>query len=140
MENGNKNIIWFVDDEHTLARMLKYDFNKRGYDCEMFLNVDQAVEELEKRKPDLIITDFDTGKGKNGLDLLKMAGDVPIIMQSGTDFISVGGKEVSLKEEAEKHGVRKFLRKPFNIVELVKTVDKILPDLGSSPSSPSRTK
>ncbi len=128
MEGNRKNVIWFVDDEHTLARMLKYDFNKRGYDCKMFLCVDKAVEELEKHKPALIITDYNTKSKMNGLDLLKMAGDVPVIMQSGTDFISAGGKEVSLKEEAEKHGVKKFLRKPFNIVELVKTVDEILPE------------
>ncbi len=128
MASNKKNVIWFVDDEHTLARMLKYDFNKRGYDCEMFSSVDKAAEELKKRKPNLIITDYDTKSKMNGLDLLKMAGDVPVIMQSGTDFISVGGKEVPLKEETEKHGVRKFLKKPFDIRELLSATDEILPE------------
>lgn len=129
MENGKKKLIWFVDDEVIIARMLKYDLDKRGYECEIFPSVDKAAEELEKRKPDLIITDYNTGAGMNGLDLLKKAGDIPVIMQSGTDNIKLAdGREVSLESEAKKNGVRHFLKKPFDVKKLLDAIYEVLPE------------
>lgn len=117
MENEKKTI-WIVDDESGIREPLKDMLEFKGFTVHEFSSVDKAIAELAKTKPDLIITDHDTGPGKKGLELVAVAKGmgIPIIMQSGSR---------NIEPIATQNGASAFFQKPYSIRELVGAVVKI---------------
>jgi DNA-binding response OmpR family regulator len=77
--------ILVVEDEKALCLLYGEELGKEGYDVTTADDADAALEELKKKKFDLIITDIRM-PGKNGIELITqimgLRKDIPIIINS----------------------------------------------------------
>jgi len=117
-------IILFVDDEPSLARLGKRFLTRLGYDVVSTTSSIDALG-LVRKDPhqfDLVITDT-TMPAMTGdrltQEILKIRPDMPII-------ISTGHSERISPEKAKKMGIKAFLMKPLEMGELAETVRKVL--------------
>ncbi len=114
--------ILIVDDEIDMLENCSRILNNLGYTCLAASNVDEAVNMIKEKLPDLIITDLKM-PGKNGLELLKeIKGenpDAPVII-----FTAFATIESAV--DAVKAGAFDYLPKPFTADQLKITVERAL--------------
>ena len=110
--------ILIVDDEKGQREILNLILKKEDYDVVDVPGVREALEQLEQREFDLIMTDLKM-QGQSGLDLLeKVLADDPqqcIIMMTAH-----GTTETAI--EATKLGACDYLLKPFEADDLLDMV------------------
>lgn len=115
-----------MDDEASLAKMVKLILEQQGYSVEIETNSVNALK-LFQSKPkefDLIITDM-TMPGMTGdklsIELMKIRPDIPVILCTGH------GKKISDKTLGEI-GIKAFVYKPIMKADLAEIVRKVLDD------------
>lgn len=125
LPSGSEKIL-FVDDEASLAKMVKLILEQQGYSVEIETNSVNALK-LFQSKPkefDLIITDM-TMPGMTGdklsIELMKIRPDIPVILCTGH------GKKISDKTLGEI-GIKAFVYKPIMKADLAEIVRKVLDD------------
>lgn len=116
----NKPTILIVDDE-LLIRDLLYDFfSNQGWEIATAENGIKALEILENRSVDLLLTDLKM-PGLDGMELTtKVKEDypnLPIVIMTGFPSIDTAVQALRCK-------VEDYVIKPFNINQLFKTVEK----------------
>lgn len=125
--------ILIVDDDDDILKLLANWLQKTGFDIETGRSGEEALAVLEKRKPDLIITDLFMD-GMNGLQLLTtIHGEnplLPVIMLSGKAQIPDAMKATHL-------GCAAFLTKPIDEEELARQVKQALKISGNDKFSES---
>jgi putative two-component system response regulator len=114
--------ILIVDDEPDIRTLLSRYLVGQGYECMVAGDVDEAFQQVENNRLDLIITDISM-PGKDGIDLLREVkrhdDSIPVIMVTGNnDLASVIG--------ALRTGADDYILKPFNFVELSRGVNNSL--------------
>ncbi len=111
-----------VDDEKSVLRILSTLFGLRGFETSTASDGEDAMNILEKEKFDLMLTDVRM-RPMDGLGLLKFVREkdpeMPVIML--TAYAAV---EDAI--EALEHGAFDYITKPFDVGELVKTVERAL--------------
>lgn len=119
----SKGTILIVDDDRTMLLSLAAMLKKRGYDVLTAENVDNAIRQLEKSTPLLILSDLMFGPGeKTGLEFyqhVRTSGkfrETPFLLMSGIsdEFVVRAGMRM---------GVDEFLKKPFNLELLLATIE-----------------
>jgi two-component system response regulator AtoC len=115
-----KKRILIVDDEEMIRTLLFEALKSFGYEIETVENGIEAIKQIcENNNYDLIITDFMMPE-MNGLELIQkirmMNLSIPIIV------ITAEGPENKLL----KNGASACLKKPFNILELQRTLKDII--------------
>ncbi|MGE3609340.1 MAG: response regulator [Bacteriovoracaceae bacterium] len=104
-----KNLIFIIDDEEDLVEVLGVLMEKYSFDWKGFTDPVEAMSDLEKMNPSLILTDMKMPK-MTGLDVLKAAKEInpelPVLFLSGHL-----DKETLI--EALSHGVDGVIEKPF---------------------------
>ncbi|MFH1157173.1 MAG: CHASE2 domain-containing protein [Pseudomonadota bacterium] len=120
---GNERIL-LIDDEQALAVLGQETLSILGYQVTAATNPIEALE-LFRTDPgavDLVITDMIMPQISGDIlaaELMKLRRDIPVILYSGfTDEIT--------EERVKAAGIRAFLMKPIPMVELAKTVRKVL--------------
>jgi signal transduction histidine kinase/ActR/RegA family two-component response regulator len=115
--------ILIVDDlpeQRELVTIMLADF---GYEVEAVGSGEEAVEHIRTHKVDLVILDMIMGAGMDGLDtylaILKENPDQKTIIASGY-------AETDRVKRALKFGVRAFVKKPYLVHTLAKTVKDAL--------------
>jgi len=124
-ENHKKDVkILIVDDERDMCWLLSHVFQDAGYKVITALNGEEALIEVKKEKPELVILDVKL-PDMNGIEVLstikKVKPEIVVIM------ISAYGTE-EIRKEAMRIGVYDFIDKPFSIERILRTVKKILLD------------
>jgi len=123
-EMGSEHIL-VVDDEISLAKLIKKKLSKLGYSVTSFTKASEALEEFTKdpEKFDLIITDLKMPE-LTGDELAEKIGEIspgkPIIIITG--YI-----EETTKKERIKNGIKGIVSKPISFSELntlIRTVFK----------------
>ena len=110
-----------VDDEPELRSLISRLLEAEGYEIERAATGDEAMENLSRRRPDLVILDVMLD-GENGFDLLatiRRTSEVPVIMLSGRD--SESDRVLGLRLGADDYVV-----KPFSADELAARVAAVL--------------
>jgi two-component system, NtrC family, response regulator AtoC len=111
-----------VDDDDGLREYLEVLASSRGFQVFSAPTGEDAVEMLERARPELVTLDL-VLPGMNGLETLRKIKEslpeVPVIMLSGH------GQARSIVE-AMKLGAADFLRKPFEVEELEVAFQKAL--------------
>jgi two-component system response regulator AtoC len=117
MSNGT---ILVVDDERTLARVVKVFLTEAGYETEVAGDAESAFEMLERLKPDVVFTDFRL-PGMNGIELLQKVRefDPTISVVVMTAFGTIEGAV-----EAVKLGAFDYIKKPVDLDELKLLADR----------------
>ena len=114
--------ILIVDDDKDLCKIFSDILKEEGYFVKIAYG-ESAINKLKDKKYNLMVLDYKLKDDKNGLQVLEEAKQIdPSLI---TIMISAyGNKEV--RARAKKLGTYSFLDKPFNIMKLIKTVNKAL--------------
>lgn len=114
--------ILVVDDEQVILDLFFRVLGTRGHKVTTARDGYQAIEEVKKGKFDIIFLDI-IMPGINGLETYKKIKEV----EPNAHTIMMTGYSVEeLIEQAMIEGVQDCLYKPFDIVEIMKIVEKVL--------------
>ncbi|HHT15070.1 MAG: response regulator [Christensenellales bacterium] len=113
--------IMVVDDDRSIAELLRVYLEKEGYITELYLRGDEALSAFKKNPPNLLLLDIML-PGMDGWEVLKQVrkiSSVPIIMLSakGETIDKVLGLEL---------GADDYITKPFEPKELIARVKAVL--------------
>ncbi len=114
--------ILIVDDNADIRNILNELISDHGFKTRVAANFSQALNEIDKKLPDVAILDVKLDKGDNdGIELLSHIKsknkDVPVIIISGHANIEMAVKSL-------KHGAFEFIEKPFDQERLINFVDR----------------
>jgi DNA-binding response OmpR family regulator len=115
--------VLIVDDDETLVDSLAEILEAEGHDVRKARDGRAAIDEINARRPDLILLDIEMPKLSGPAMIRRLEGsdsrarDIPVILMSG---------EARLGVVAEVLGTRHFLKKPFSIEVLLRTIETAL--------------
>ena len=122
-----KKLIFVVDDEEDMLKVLNKRLSENNYSVITANNGYDVLDIAKKKKPDLIILDV-MMPGVDGSDAAAtlredtQTADIPIIF-----LTALYSKEEEIKKGKIIAG-NVFLSKPFEIEELLKTIEDVLSD------------
>ena len=119
--------ILIVDDNSDIRNILNDLIFDAGYQTRLAANYNQALNEIDKKMPDVAILDVKLDKGDNdGIQLLthikSKNSDVPVIMISGHANIEMAVNSL-------KHGAFEFVEKPFDKTRLLNFISRAVENL-----------
>ena len=119
--------ILIVDDNADIRFILDELIKDSGYKTRLAANYNQALNEIDKKMPDVAILDVKLDKGDNdGIQLLthikSKNTDVPVIMISGHANIEMAVNSL-------KHGAFEFVEKPFDKTRLLNFISRAVENL-----------
>jgi two-component system, OmpR family, alkaline phosphatase synthesis response regulator PhoP len=126
-----KQII-LCDDEIAILRAAEYKLSGAGFDVRCASNGEDAWREIERRLPDLVVTDLQMPR-LDGFGLCRRIRENPLTRHLPVIMLTAKGFELSPAESTEKYGLAKLMIKPFSPRELLRNVEQIL----GGPSEPS---
>ncbi|MBQ3485354.1 MAG: response regulator transcription factor [Clostridia bacterium] len=119
--------ILLVDDEPLILKGLKYTLEQEGYEIELAMDGEEALEKFLARPFDLVLLDVMLPKldGLSVCQRIREHSNVPIIMLTakGEDMDKILGLE---------YGADDYMTKPFNILEVRARIRTVLRRAGSS--------
>lgn len=118
-------LVLIVEDDKPTSDLLEAAINdERGYRAMTVGTADEALDALGRIDPDLLLVDIRL-PGMSGLELYdRVRADarlrsLPVVFETG------GGREHA--QELRDRGVATYVRKPFDIEELVRFVKRLVP-------------
>lgn len=117
--------ILIVDDDHIIRESLQEHLVGAGYDVLLATDGIGGFEQVEKEKPDLIVTDILLPR-MHGIALCeKVKGSddwhhIPIILMTGVY------KDVNLRMYVHKRLADDFIEKPFHEEALLAKIERLL--------------
>jgi putative nucleotidyltransferase with HDIG domain len=114
--------ILIVDDEEVIRRLLHQKLSSEGYQCQEAGSAAQALDELRSKPAALVILDIKM-PGKSGIELL------PELRASYPDtavIMATAITDTSTAIQCMKQGAYDYLTKPFNLDEVVLSVNRAL--------------
>jgi putative two-component system response regulator len=117
-----QEVILIVDDESIVRRVLSGKLEAAGYRWEQASTAEEALTKIERNPVQLVILDI-MMPGKSGVELLaeiKAAHpDVAVIMATAV-------VDINTAIECLKQGAYDYITKPFNLDEVVLSIDRAL--------------
>lgn len=114
--------ILIIDVDIETCKMLKDILNKEGFVIDTVSNMVEAHESIEKRTPDLILSDV-MMEGIEGGKLLKWLKK----FHKKTPVIVLNGQSAQDRViEALEYGAKEYIAKPFFPSNVIKTVNNVL--------------
>jgi two-component system response regulator HydG len=112
--------ILVVEDESVIRNALRRLLERNGYEVSEAGSVQQAESDYDLSRFDLIISDLRL-PGAPGTDLIKKAGDVPVLIM--TSYASLRSAVDSMRM-----GAVDYIAKPFDHDDMVSAVQRIIAD------------
>ena len=117
-----KNRIFVVDDEEALRTVLGSELEGEGYYVQMAGDGDEAIKILETNAFDLILLDIKMPT-VDGFEVLKFVKQ----KHPATKVIMLTGfADLKNAIESKKLGAEDFVSKPYDLVDLLTTVERVL--------------
>jgi putative nucleotidyltransferase with HDIG domain len=114
--------VLIVDDERVIREVLAEHLGDRGHACTPVTNAFDALRAIDRDRFDLVLADIDM-PGKDGITLLgeikQQQPDLDVIMVTGVVDTDTAIRAIRL-------GASDYIAKPFNLEEVVITIDRIL--------------
>ncbi|MBE2249045.1 MAG: sigma-54-dependent Fis family transcriptional regulator [Myxococcus sp.] len=115
-------MIFVVEDDPTLLRMIGDYLAASGHDVERFAAAEVALATAKVSTPDLVLTDVQLG-AMNGLELVRQLGQLdPSIAR----VVMTAHGSIQLAVEAMRAGAFEFVEKPLDLARLVRLIDRAL--------------
>ncbi|MBI4549034.1 MAG: response regulator [Ignavibacteriae bacterium] len=119
---AEKSRILVVDDEDALRTVLSSELSGAGYEVSTASDGEEAVSVVQNRKFDLVLLDIKMPK-MDGFEVLKFVKKnfptIKIIMLTGF-------ADLKNAIESKKHGAEDFVSKPYDLVDLLTTIERVL--------------
>jgi two-component system cell cycle response regulator len=112
---NQKTFVMIVDDDVSILDILRQSLCLEGYTCEAFTRGDDALDALERRPAEVLLTDI-VMPGMRGLELVSRAKH---LHPSLTAIVMTGFVEEFSYDEAIRSGAADFIKKPFTVQELL---------------------
>lgn len=115
--------ILIADDEPHVARLLRLSLEREGYQVDMAHNGIQALELINKKSPDLLITDINMPKMDGEELCMKLKENLPnrnfpiVVLSSRT--------EVEHRQWSQSMSNTVFFEKPISIKKLMKYIHSV---------------
>ncbi len=123
---ANSVQVLLLDDEPIVGRRLKPALAKIGCEVEVFEDPKQALERLEEKRFDIVVTDIRM-EDIDGIQVLEFVHD----RWPDTKVILITGYAMmSLAREAMEKGAFDFIAKPFKPDDLRQVIAKAARSLG----------
>lgn len=117
---SDKTRVLVVDDDEAIVRLARHVLAKRGFDVEIAVDGEEALEKARSLKPDVIVSDVMMPK-VDGLELIRSLRADPAFALVPVIFLSaLGSTEDRLK--GLRLGADDYLPKPFHLEELAMRV------------------
>jgi putative nucleotidyltransferase with HDIG domain len=114
--------ILIVDDEPMIRHLLNVKFSRQGYHCEEASSSYQTLEKLKAYPADLIMLDMKM-PGKSGIELLP---ELKACYPNTAVIMATAVAEANLAIQCMRLGADDYITKPFNLDEVVLSVEKTL--------------
>ena len=124
MSEGQSKRILVVDDEPGIVEIVRVNLECEGYAICKAFDGQEGWRKVRSEKPDLVIVDIMMPK-MNGLELLERIKADPHICGVPVIMLTVRAEDMDVIQALEK-GAVEYLTKPFDPIDLVRTVKKIL--------------
>jgi phosphoserine phosphatase RsbU/P len=115
--------ILIADDQPDLLDALKLLLKGQGIEYDAVTSPEAALNAINSRPFDLVLMDLnytgDTTSGREGIDLLAQVQAVDALLPV---IVMTGWGSVDLAVEAMRRGVRDFVQKPWDNVQLLETL------------------
>ena len=113
-----------VDDDEVIRSLLLMTLPEEGFDLVEAQDGDQALQLTEGRAPALVLLDWKM-PGFSGAEVLpelkRRHPDTPVIVLTADPGLQ-------LRQTAESLGADVFMTKPFSPLQLLATVERLLPE------------
>ena len=111
-----------VDDQKGVRRLFEELFKKEGYEVNVAVDGRDSIEKVKANTPDIVLMDMKM-PNMNGLEaseeIIKYDRNIPIIMMTAYG-------EMEIVQKALEVGVKKYITKPFDIIDLRNLVREVL--------------
>jgi len=132
MDKKEKIPIMIIDDEESILSFLSKLFKKEGYDVHCYSNPQIALAKLDTIRPQLVVSDI-LMNPIDGLQVLKAVKEHN--METNVVLITAHAS-VESAVSAVRGGAYDYVTKPFEIDEILLTVQKALSSKRLSPQDP----
>lgn len=120
--------ILIVDDDPEIYRTLKKRLEFHGFICTSANTVENALDNLEEEKPDLVLLDL----GFSGVDGTAFLNNAHLHFSNPEDappiLVLSCFNDQEIIEHALESGAKGYMTKPYNAQELVSTIHEFLGD------------
>jgi DNA-binding response OmpR family regulator len=120
----SRPFVLIVDDDEVIRSLLRMTLPDEGYDLVEAQDGDQALQISDANPPALVLLDWRM-PGLSGADVLnalkQRSPDVPVIVLTAEP-------DAKVRTQAEALGADVFMTKPFSPLQLLATVERLLPD------------
>lgn len=123
-ETAIKPYVLVVEDEDSIALLLRYNLEKEGFEVKVVEEGDTALYEVEERKPDLVLLDWMIPE-ISGMEVCKRirekeaTRDIPVIL------LTARGEENDRLRGLD-NGADDYIVKPFSPKELIARIRAVL--------------
>jgi two-component system, OmpR family, phosphate regulon response regulator PhoB len=130
--------ILIIEDDGDLQNMLSFALNQEKYEVHYAFNGKEGYEKVLSVQPDVVLLDL-MMPVLNGIEVIKLVisntlvRDIPIIVMTAH-----GDKADMLESSIKAHGVREYLRKPFEIGTMKSLIKRMLVQYPRKPVVPSQ--
>ncbi|MGB2960671.1 MAG: response regulator [Bacteroidota bacterium] len=119
---ARKSSILVVDDEDALRTVLSSELMNEGYEVNTAADGDEAVGELGKAEFDLVLLDIKMPR-MNGFEVLK---HIKQNHEKTKVVMLTGFADLKNAIESKKLGADDFVSKPYDLVDLLTTIERVL--------------
>jgi DNA-binding response OmpR family regulator len=125
--------ILIVEDDGDLQQVLSLAFNREGFETHYAFNGQEGYDKILALQPDLVLLDLMLPV-LNGVEVIKLVTsntsvrDIPIVVMTAHS-----DKADMLEQSVRAHGVREYVRKPFEIKALVALVRRLIAQYPRAP-------
>ena len=112
--------ILLLDDEPIVSKRLKPSLEKKGYEVESFTRSADALQRIQERRFNIVITDLKM----EGVDGMHFLTEVKEKFPETEVIVITGFATMATAKESFTKGVFDFLAKPFKLGEIAEVIAK----------------
>ena len=116
--------ILIADDEPNIVTALEFLLQKNGYEVLIARNGDDALNLVEKHKPDLVLLDV-MMPVKSGYEVCQRMRERPDLRQIKIIMLTAKGRDVEMSKGLSV-GADLYITKPFSTRDLVEQINGLL--------------
>ena len=122
---SSRQRIAVIEDDSSIALMLRYNFEAAGYDVAIYCDGRDADAELRRDLPDLVILDWGL-PGISGLEVLRRLRFRSRFDRHIPEIMLTGRNEHGERSQALDVGADIYVVKPFSLRDLMEKIDVLI--------------